>query len=131
MTIRELMIGEFTELGLQGLYYLATGPLLFCIIYFVHRKEWARRNGPLYFKEGEAAGGRKVLTRTWDNKLDCWTFVVVALSAGFQIFIFISVIFAFKYARLAGLNIGIITAIWSFVPFSVAVLERILYGIGI
>ena len=30
-----------------------------------------------------------------------------------------------------GLNVGITTAIWSFIPFFVAIIERILYGIGI
>lgn len=72
-----------------------------------------------------------MLTRTWDNKLDWWAFSVCLGLAVLQILMVGSVILAFKHARSAGLNIGIITAIWSFIPFGVAALERIIYGISI
>ena len=39
-TIRELMIGEFSQIGMQGLFYYASGPLPFCVAYFILRKEW-------------------------------------------------------------------------------------------
>ena len=44
---------------------------------------------------------------------------------------YLSVILAFEKASLAGLNIGITTAIWSIVPFCVAVTERVFYNVGI
>ena len=107
---------------------MGTGPLPFCIVYFIYRKEWQRRNCP---ENKEKCDARKVLSRTWENKIDWWTFLVCIGSAAFQVVIFVSVILAFKFARLAGLNIGIITAIWSFIPFMVAAIERVVYGISI
>lgn len=44
---------------------------------------------------------------------------------------YLSVILAFEKAALAGLNIGITTAIWSIVPFFVAVSERVFFNVGI
>ena len=35
---------------------------------------------------------------------------------------------ALMLARRAGLNIGIVTAVWSLVPFFVAVLDKMIYG---
>lgn len=46
-------------------------------------------------------------------------------------FVYYSVILAAQAARLSGLNLGITTAIWSFMPFFVAISERILYGTGV
>ena len=122
------MIGEFSQLAYQGLYYIGTGPLLPNIAYFIYQQEWARRNS---FSDKDNSSVKKVLTRTWDNKLDWWTLAVLVVSAGFQVLFYLSVILAFKAARQAGLNIGIATAIWSFVPFFVAFMERVLYGVGI
>ena len=68
---------------------------------------------------------------TWENKFDWLTFLSIVVAAAATIVIFISIILAFKFARLAGVNIGIITAIWGFVPFLVAFLERVLYKVGI
>ena len=42
-----------------------------------------------------------------------------------------SVVLAARASRLSGLNLGITTAIWSFIPFFVAIIERILYAVGI
>ena len=45
--------------------------------------------------------------------------------------LFYSVILAAQASRLSGLNLGIMAAVWSFLPFFVAVAERILYGNGV
>ena len=103
------------------------GPLPFSLAYFVYHKEWQKRNR-LTDKDLNV---RKVLTRTWENKIDWWAITVCTFSAGVQMVIFISVILAFKASRQAGLNIGITTAIWSCTPFMVAFMEFILYRVRI
>ena len=65
---------------------------------------------------------------TWDNTLDCWSFIICIVSAAFQIAVFISVILAIMLARRAGLTIGIVTAVWGIGPFFVAVLDKLIYG---
>ena len=74
---------------------------------------------------------RKVLHRTWDNRIDWWTLFICIIGGVGICAIFIGVILALKVSRMAGLNIGIASAIWSFIPFFVAFLEKILYGVGI
>ena len=122
------MIGEISALGYEGLYYLAVGPIPFGFIYFIYRKEWARRNIPSH-KDNEKKN--KVISRTWDNSLDWWTGFIVFIGAFLQGAIYVGVIESFKMSRLAGLNIGIASAIWSFLPFFVAFLEKILFGVGL
>ena len=39
-TLRESMIGGISLLAYEGLCYIGTGPLVFCIIYFIYKKEW-------------------------------------------------------------------------------------------
>ena len=128
LAIRESLIGEFAQLEYEGLYYIANGPLIPAVIYFVCRKEWARRN---YLGDKNDISVKKVLTRTWENKFDWWSIFILLLASIFQAGLYISCILPFKAARTNGLNIGIITAIWSFVPFFVAIQERILYNVGI
>ena len=96
LTLREVMIGEFSQLAYEGLYYIGTGPLLPNILYFIYRKEWARRNS---FSDKDNASVKKVLTRTWDNRLDWWTIAILVVAAGFQVLFYLSVILAFKAAR--------------------------------
>ena len=45
--LRVLVVGEMTSLGFDGLYFFSTGSAIFCLVYFIYRKEWARRNDPL------------------------------------------------------------------------------------
>ena len=53
------------------------------------------------------------------------------MSAAFQFFIFASVVLCFKVAKLAGLNIGIAQSVWALNPFMVAVMERVVWGVGL
>ena len=127
-TLRSLMIGEISALGYEGLYYLALGPIPFGFVYFIYRKEWARRNIPSQEHNKEV---KKVISRKWDNSLDWHTFLIVLWGAFLQGAIYVGVIESFKMSRLAGLNIGIASAIWSFLPFFVAFLEKIFFGFGL
>ena len=77
-TLRSLMIGEISALGYEGLYYLALGPIPFGFIYFIYRKEWARRNIPSQ-RDNEKVN--KVISRTWDNSIDWWTGFIVFIGA--------------------------------------------------
>ena len=68
---------------------------------------------------------------TWDNKF-CWKSFWVCVGGAFvQVWIYVSVILAFKASRLSGLNIGIIEALWSIAPFIVAFVEWTIYRVGI
>ena len=80
------------------------------MIYFFYKKEWTLRNVKT---EERNPSAKKVIFRRWDNSFDWWVFLVVIFGAIMQGLIFIAVIQAFKMSRLAGLNIGITTAIWS------------------
>ena len=95
--------------------------------YFVGRKEWSRRNSPSDISTNK----KKVLTRTWTNRFDCFAISVVVIAAFWQMLFYYSVVLATRASRLSGLNLGITTAIWSFMPFFVAVIDRIVFGIGV
>ena len=77
-TVRSLVIGKISQLGYEGLYYLATGQIPSGIIVFIYKKEWKRRN---CFADKDDQRKEKVLMRTWDNRIDWWTFVVVLAGA--------------------------------------------------
>ena len=42
-----------------------------------------------------------------------------------------SVVLATTASRRSGLNLGITTAIWGFIPFFIAIIDRIVYGTGV
>ena len=117
-----------TSLGFNGLYFFSTGSAIVSSTYFIYRREWARLNNPIDINDTEK---KKVMLRTWGNRFDCWALSVCMLTAFWQVLFYYSVVLAARASRLSGLNLGITTAIWSFVPFFVAVIERIVYGIGI
>ena len=124
--IRGTLTGELAHLGLEIQYYLASGAPLVCIGYYIMRKECSRRNPPV-----RNADTMKVLTRTWDNRFDWWALFLCTVGGVMQLLFYVGVTASFKKSRQAGLNIGISSAIWSFVPIFVAILERIFYGIGV
>ena len=126
--LRIITVGEMTALGFNGLYYYSVGQAFFSTAYFIYRKEWTRRNNPLDINDPEK---RKVLTRTWGNKFDFGILAYGCFSAFIQMVFYYSVVLAARASRLSGLNLGITTAIWSFVPFFVAIIERIVYGVGV
>ena len=76
--LRVLVVGEMTSLGFDGLYFFSTGSAIFCLVYFIYRKEWARRNDPL---DEQTDKKIKVLTRTWNNKID-YHAVLICFMAG-------------------------------------------------
>ena len=124
-TLRSLLVGEISTLGFEGLLYMAPGPIPSGIIYFTYRREWARRNMPASEDDPKV---KKVLSRTWNNEIDYWSFFVCCFSAAGAGLCYIGVIISLKFSRLAGLNIGIASTIWSFLPFFVAFLELLIYG---
>ena len=73
----------------------------------------------------------KVLTRTWENKVDCWSVLVCCLSSLVQVGLFISIVYAFMISRKAGLNIGVTTSIWATEPFLVALTERVFFRVSL
>ena len=74
---RCMLVGEISHLPHnEGYYYMAPGPIVFWLAYFIYRKEWARRNGVNDRKV-------KVLTRAWDNRID-W--VSILACAGGAVF---------------------------------------------
>ena len=115
------------SLGFNGLYFFSAGSAIVSSYYFLHRQEWSLRNNPL----DEATDKRKVLTRTWTNSFDCSTITFCVLSSALQALFYYSIVLATRASRLSGLNLGITTAIWSFVPFFVAIIDRIVYGVGV
>ena len=127
-SLRNMIIGGMTTLGFDGLYFFSTGSALMSTSFFLYRKEWARLNNPLDINVREKT---KVIARTWGNRFD-YSSVALCLLAGFwQMLFYYSVVLAARASRLSGLNFGITTAIWSFIPFFVAIVERILYAVGI
>ena len=127
MCLRETLIGnDFSKLQLIGLFYLAPASFLISLLWFVYRKEWARRN-KLTDKD---IGVEKVLTRTWNNEIDWRCVILCSLTSLIQVSVFISAIMAFMISRRAGLNIGVATAIWSILPFFVAFVERIFFKVS-
>ena len=102
--------------------------MIFGVIYFTCRRDALGNNNS---EDRDKSGVRKVLLKTWDNRFDWWTFGVICVGGVGVCAIMIGVILSLKFSRMAGLNIGIASAIWSFIPFFVAFLERILYGVKI
>ena len=68
---------------------------------------------------------------TWDNQFDWTSFWVIMYLGLSQVIAYAAVILPFKFARLSGLNIGIIEAQWSISPFFVALCEWVISRVGI
>ena len=127
-TTTNLLIGSLSPLGMQGVNYFCFGNLLASVIYFAVNKECVKKNAP---NARAQAGKCKVLLRTWDNSFDWRTMFFCLLSALWQFFIYASAMLCFKVAKSAGLNIGIAQCIWALNPFLVAVIERVVWGVGL
>jgi len=114
-------------MGIKSVYYFNSGSLIFSILFFIYKREWARRNhGPrpgLLDKDR-----RKVLTRKWEtNSIDWWSIFFCVIGAAFQTCIYTVIAYSFKLAKMADLNIGISQAIWAVNPFMISVMEAIFY----
>ena len=70
---------------------------------------------------------RKKLLRTWDNRFCWWSLFIIIVGAIFQTAIYATIVFTFKVAIEAGLNIGITQSIWAINPFFISILERVFY----
>ena len=123
-----MLTGEISALGFPGVIYMGSGPIIFGVFYFTCMRDLSLKNNPADEKNVSV---RKVIHKTWDNRIDWWTLFIVLVGGVGIGAILVGVILALQVSRLAGLNIGIASAIWSFTPFFVAFLERILYGVGI
>ena len=95
--------------------------------YFIKSKEWSLRNNPADIGTGK----KKVLTRTWTNRFDYFAVGVTILAAFWQMLFYYTTVLAYSASRRSGLNLGITSAIWSFIPFFVAIIDRIVYGTGV
>ena len=73
-----LLIGSLSELGIPACFYFCSGSLVFSAAYFVYQKEWSKRNNP---EDQWVEEATKVLLRTWDNKFD-WYSVLVVIVGG-------------------------------------------------
>ena len=98
-----LLIGNLSALGMGSVNYFCLGSLLFSLCYFTYHKECGKLNS----RDAKISKKNKVLTRTWDNRIDWWTIVFCLVSACMQFAIFASVILCFRVSHAAGLNIGI------------------------
>lgn len=87
-----VLLGNLAELGMRSTHYYCSGSLFFSIAYFTAQKEWAKRNDPM---DEHQLGTSKVLTRTWDNRFDWHSVLVVLGGAVFQFSIFSSIIYSF------------------------------------
>ena len=81
--------------------------------------------------DGKSGNGTKVLLRTWENKFDWFTFFFCIFSAVMQMCTYFAIVLCFRFAHMSGLNIGIAQSIWALNPFMVAVVERIVWGVGL
>ena len=102
-----VFIGKLSAMGIRSAYYFNSGSLIFSILFFIYKREWARRNhGPrpgLLDKDR-----RKVLTRKWEtNEIDWWSMFFCIIGAAFQTCIYTVIAYSFKLANMADLNIGI------------------------
>ena len=70
----------------------------------------------------------KVLLRTWNNKFDWYSVLIVMMGGAIQLALFLVINFCFTISHKANLNIGIAQAIWSVSPFFIALLEWLCYG---
>merc|ERR1711971_1054572 len=103
------------------------GSFIFSLIYFIIKKEWKRENIGLLdqsSKEDQKLQ-RKVLLMTWNNTFDWWCLGICSFAAALEILIFFTIIWVFKVAHSAQMNIGICVGIWAIFPFMVAVWERV------
>lgn len=115
-------------MGLHGIEYYCSGSLVFCIAYFVAKREWSLKN--TFDQNGNASGrGRKVIFRTWSNKFHWWALFIVVVGAAFQTAIYSAIVLTYSTAKKAGLNIGIAQAIWAIHPILVSILEKCCYSI--
>ena len=69
-----------------------------------------------------------MLTRTWDNRFDWYSVLIVLGGSIFQLSIFMSTSYSFKLCSEANLNIGVSQAIWAINPFLIALLDWLIYG---
>jgi drug/metabolite transporter (DMT)-like permease len=121
-------LAKISYLGIQSAYYFNSGGLVFCIAYFVYKREWARKNvGPKPLP-GQEMDRFKVLFRKWEsNEIDWPAILVVFVNALTEAIIAFGVIYNFKLSVDSGLNVGISTAIWSVTPFFMAIIEWLFF----
>ena len=121
-----LLIGSLSsELGIKSSFYFCSGSLTLSILYFIYQKEWNKRNNPEQQSDPDA---KKVLTRTWENRFDWYSVLIVLGGSIFQLSIFLSTSYSFKLCSEANLNIGVSQAIWAINPFLIALLDWLIYG---
>ena len=126
-----LVIGTLAKLpGLQSVNYFCTGCIVFTIGYFIYHGECCKTN-KAGAKDNKEESPRKVLTRTWDNKIDWAVGLYCIFSAAIQTCTYLSIMLCFRYSHRAGLNIGISQSIWALYPFMVALQDKCFYGIQI
>ena len=92
-SIGNILIAELSSLGIAATRYFGAGAFIFSVIFFSVRKECTLRNNPA---DRDNPAIKKVLTRTWDNKVDYCAAFVVLIGAIFQFAIFSSIIFSFE-----------------------------------
>jgi len=75
-------IAELSDLGVQSVYYFNSGSLIFCIGFFLAKREWNELNPPGPAPPADDINARKVLLRKWQtNKFDYWSLFICILSA--------------------------------------------------
>ena len=79
-SIGNILIAELSSLGIGATRYFGAGAFIFSVIFFSVRKECTLRNNP---EDRDNPAVNKVLSRTWDNKVDYWAALVVLIGAIF------------------------------------------------
>ena len=69
-----ILIGTISDLGMRSTHYFCSGALMFSIFYFVSQRECGRKNNP---DDESNLSVSKVLMRTWDNKFDWHSMLVI------------------------------------------------------
>ena len=73
-TARSMLTGEISALGFPGVIYMGSGPIIFGVFYFTCMRDLTIKNNPA---DERKVSVRKVIHRTWDNRIDWWTLFIV------------------------------------------------------
>lgn len=70
-----------------------------------------------------------MLLLTWDNKFDWKSLAVIFGLAIYEALIVSTILYTFVITHTAELNIGIAVALWSIAPFTISLMEKVVYNI--
>ena len=94
-----MLVSKLATLGIKSFYNWGSGSLIISVGYFIQKREWSKRNGPIGLLDQRDPQLRKVLLRTWENDFD-WTSVTLCiLFAGYELAIVCIMILTMQFSH--------------------------------